>query len=333
MKKILIMLILFFANNLEAQTPNPIKIVLDTIEVSRIVQTYLTFPNEIKKINTNLGSRNLNIENPESFNAHYVLSVNANRKFLTEDITMIDNNSTYYNIHVIYSDKKPDKIFYFFGGIQNIVTENRENAEDVIVTEEDKKYLKDKKVYYATDTLGYKEEARRLNSLHTSKIKRIYISNNSIYFSLIGTYSRVDKLYLRFEIRNKSAFPFDISQIKFLLSESSKNWSVESNSDKEIYPIFEYNKRYGSVLPGKTMHRTFVFDKFRITTKKGELKVILSEQEQKEDGAPVSNYFIPIPKDYINNPINLSKGWDKAIKDQINAETEEELNEKPNENE
>lgn len=307
------------------------RVVTDTLYIARNFNSYITFGKPIQKIN--FGANVFAVMNgkmtPDFISGRSIVTVKAKKRFKQPtNITAISKDFTYYNLICQYTDKQPKKIFYFFDVPKRkepapVKTQPvAEEAKEVIVEEAEKQQEKEALLqeHFFVDTLYYKAQAKKINTNHKlyGEIKRRFVSQDYITLQLIGTYARKDKIYIKFNIKNNSPVPFDIAGWNFVYSQN-EGWNAQTLPEQEIFPIYEYSKKFQSVLPERSMNRTFVFEKFALRQGK-YLAVQLHEKNSERE------IELKIHSRYINSPIPLQKHWDRKTLRLIKEQEEKEKN-------
>ncbi len=315
-KYILSILFLITSFYLKSQS----KVITDTIYLHKKFNSYITFGKRIQKIN--FGSNVFAVSgqgSPDFLNGKSIVTIKASKRFReTTNVTAISEDFTYYNIICLYTEKQPASVFHFYDMPHKKISKKelekeKEEAKDIFVEDAFKAEEKEAlfQEHFFVDTIYYKAQAKKINTDHKAynKIKRWFEKDNKIILSLMGTFARKDKIYIKIRIDNGASTPFHIDGWNFNYLKN-EGWNSSTQPDGKVVPIYEYNTKFQSVLPYRHMYRTFVFENFAI--QKGKYLIVQLHQKNSE-----RNIKLKIPAQRINDPIPIQKHWDQKTLDMI----------------
>ncbi len=280
MKNLLILLCTVLSiNKIVSQT-----IIKDTIYISKYNMSHLIFTDE--PLHSDFGSgyiasKDNGIPVINKVGDTWLVILKAKKKFKNStNISVVTDTKVYYDITCIYDEEKHDNFIPFDHGNPVKKAYKKENTyvvekpvpdaidipvysakvKDSILDKEFNKFYK--------DTVPFKAIAKKLYSSNRGdlgpNIRRLSSQNEKIRLSAVGTYVKKDKLYIKLTIYNGGSLPYDIRHWDFMYSNNG-GFNLQTSPKNEVKYIYEYNKKYSSILPKKSITKVFVFNDFSIS--------------------------------------------------------------------
>lgn len=248
--------------------------IVDTIYITNDLTTILFFPDSVRV--SDIGNRNL-FKASQDFNKILLYAhPKLNDELRVSSLYIELPSGHYYDYILSYRKVLPRKNYrYTYQEALGINTQTRTKIVELTDKEEKKPQVTEKAIKTKEDEK--KEQDQKQLMVYEKDVQNIlkqkdFVSGighqlSGVAFWMNGNYVKDDLMYFKLTIKNTSTYDYDISRIRFAISNrqsASKKTAIQDSELPFIYPIELIEK----VKAGSSEEMVFIFNRTTLAKKK-----------------------------------------------------------------
>ncbi|MFC5683576.1 conjugative transposon protein TraN [Flavobacterium sp. MAHUQ-51] len=255
MNVVVIMITLFFMNNvfgqLQKEIKEPFSVNLDSLTIAYSKTTNIVFPYAILSVDR--GSNDFLVQKAKG--VENILQLKAAKEdFKETNLTVVTSDGQLYSFILNFDEENP---------VLNLVVASKNDEIKYLGATE----AKNEEQLHSYAELAYYAK----DKLYNVRDKKYWME-----FRLDGVFIHEDVLYYRIQIENYSKIGYAINQLRFFIRDQNKMKRTASQ-ELEICPLYIFNQ--SKTIEGKSANTlVFAFSKFTIPDKKHLVIQLMEEQ-------------------------------------------------------